>query len=103
MSDKAQSVELAELNDESEPQGKTLLKGVDLIGHVEVDISVNAGSIKTTVDELFALKKGKVLSMEQTVDEPFTLVVNGKAVAKASLVAVGDNFGVQIVEIIEQA
>jgi len=56
--------------------------------------------VELSLAELFELKSGKVLSLGQALDEPVVLQLNGKSVATAQLVAVGDHFGVQIVQVL---
>jgi flagellar motor switch protein FliN len=71
-----------------------------LIKHVMVELSVELGSAEMSVDELFALKAGDVVKLLQQVNQPATLCLDGKAVARGSLVAVDDNFGIQLTEIL---
>lgn len=85
---------------ESSPAGANLLtKDMGLVGHVPVSLSALVGSVSLTIEQLFSLKKGEVLTMEESVDSPITLLLNGKAVARGELVAVEDNFGVRITEL----
>jgi flagellar motor switch/type III secretory pathway protein FliN len=37
--------------------------------------------------------------MAQDVDQPVTVLLNGRAVATGELVAVGDQFGVRIIDV----
>lgn len=72
---------------------------VAMIGHVEVSLAAQVGTITTSIDKLFALKSGDVLSMNELLDSPLTLMLNGRPVARGELVAVDDNFGVRILEL----
>ena len=85
---------------DSVPAGASLLvKDMGLVGHVPVSLSALVGSVSLTIEQLFSLKKGEVLTMAESVDSPITLLLNGKAVARGELVAVEDNFGVRITEL----
>lgn len=82
------------------PAGPALVaKDMSLVGHVPVMLSARVGSVSLSIEQLFALKKGEVLPMNESLDAPITLLLNGKAVARGELVAVEDNFGVRITEL----
>lgn len=71
-----------------------------LVGHVTVGLTAEIGSANISVSRLFSLKSGEVVTLLQTVNEPILLRLNGKPVARGELVAVDDNFGVKITEIL---
>ena len=52
-----------------------------------------------TIDHLFALREGEVLTMNEDLNAPVTLLLNGKAVARGELVAVDECFGIRITEL----
>lgn len=85
-----------------EAQGKSPLIGRDfeLIKNVEVQLTAIVGTKSLSVDQLFALKKGDVVALQQQLDEPIVFLVDGKPIACGQLVAVDDCFGVQITEIL---
>jgi flagellar motor switch protein FliN/FliY len=72
---------------------------IGLIGHVQVALAAQVGTITMSVEKLFALKAGDVVGMNELLEAPLTLMLNGRAVARAELVAVDDHFGVRIVEL----
>ncbi|RZU38494.1 flagellar motor switch protein FliN [Fluviicoccus keumensis] len=83
------------------PAGRPLLeKDLKLVGHVAVELVAEIGTASLSLDELFALKNGDVVTLRQRVEDPVILRLNGKQVAKGQLVAVEDNFGIQITEIL---
>lgn len=73
---------------------------LSLVGHVRVRLSAMLGDVELPLSELFDLKTGAVLALDRGLDEPVTLALNGKPVATALLVAVGDQFGVQIEKVL---
>lgn len=91
--DEAQSVE----NKKAAPLNK---RDMSLVKHVVVELTIDVGTAEMSVDALFALKAGDVVKMLQQVNEPMTLRLDGKAVARGSLVAVDDNFGIQLTDIL---
>lgn len=84
----------------SDASGPALSKpDLALVGHVPVTLSVVVGDAQITMERLFALKAGEVITMVQDVDQPVTVLLNGRAVATGELVAVGDQFGVRIIDV----
>ncbi|CAN7618104.1 FliM/FliN family flagellar motor switch protein [Aquipseudomonas alcaligenes] len=84
------------VNDKASP---LVQRDMGLIKHVVVQLVVELGSAEMTVDELFALKAGDVVKLLEKVNEPASLCLDGKVVARGELVAVDDNFGLQLTEI----
>jgi flagellar motor switch protein FliN len=86
---------------EPAPVGNPLInKDMSLIGHVPVTLTALIGTVSISIDKLFSLKKGEVIEMNESLDMPVTLQLNGKSVARGELVAVEDNFGIRITELI---
>ena len=93
-------IDLPEVGTDS-PIGSNLLnKDMNLVGHVPIMLTALIGSVSINIEQLFALKKGEVLSMNETLDAPITLLLNDKPVARGELVAVEENFGIRITELI---
>jgi flagellar motor switch protein FliN len=96
----ARQVRLQEVPSD-EPKGKELLAGnLQLIKDVKVKVMVCVGRAELTVKDLFALKDDSVLTLESATTDPVEVLLEGKVIARGNLVAVGDNFGVSITEIV---
>lgn len=97
-----QRIELSEIDKTAdEKQSEALFeRDFSLIGNVAVEMSAVIGNARLSVEELFSLKNGSVLKLRQSVDEPLTFYLEGKPVARGHLVAVDDNFGVRISEVL---
>lgn len=76
-----------------------VVKDLSLVGHLPVSLSAVVGTVSMTIDHLFALREGEVLTMNEDLDAPVTLLLNGKAVARGELVAVDECFGIRITEL----
>lgn len=74
-------------------------RSIALIRHVQVALSAQIGTVEMSVDRLFGLKVGEEVVLNELLEAPVTLLLNGKAVARAELVAIDDHFGVRILEI----
>jgi flagellar motor switch protein FliN/FliY len=72
---------------------------LNLVADVRVELTVELGNTSLTVQELFELKKGSVLKLDSATDAELLVKLNGNIVAKGTLVAVDDNFGIQITEV----
>lgn len=92
-----EDVESASANVEATP---LVPRDVGLIRHIAVKMSACVGHASITVDQLFNLKNGDVLPLDSGLDHPVVFYLDGKPVAKGTLVAVGDNFGVHITDIL---
>ena len=93
------NIDLDELNDSSETETPLFSKNIDLVKNVKVDLTAILGNAEITVDELFNLKSGSVVKLIQETSTPLTIELEGSVVAKGMLVAVDDNFGIQITDI----
>jgi flagellar motor switch protein FliN/FliY len=83
------------------PSGAPLLaKDMGLVGHVSVSLTAVVGHVSLSIESLFALRKGDLLPMDESCDAPVTLLLNGKSVARGELVAVEDNLGLRITELV---
>ena len=87
---------LVDLADESEQP--LVSSAWPFLGSVKVRLAVRVGGAEVSVADLMGLKEGSVLELEQLVDEPLEVMIDGHIVARGVLVAVGDHFGVRISE-----
>jgi flagellar motor switch protein FliN/FliY len=72
-----------------------------LIKDVKVGISARLGATEIPVAKLFELRDGETVRLDNRVDEPIELLVEGKVVARGQIVVVGESFAVQISEILD--
>ena len=70
-----------------------------LIDSVEVVLEAFLGCAHMTIGELTAMKQGAVVELDAALNAPVELRLNGVAVARGELVAVGENFAVRLTEI----
>lgn len=70
-----------------------------LISHVEIEIQALLGDAKMTVAELNALRAGDEIRLDQQINEPVALIVNGKILARGEIVTVNDCFAVRLTQI----
>jgi flagellar motor switch protein FliN/FliY len=95
-------LELSVLPDASTEKGTPLGERLDLVGHVKVKLVATLGSAEISVANLFSLTTSDVVELDRSVDAPIDIRLNDKVIARGSLVAVGDNFGVRISEVLPE-
>ena len=75
-------------------------RDIELIRHVEVALAAHIGTATLSIEKLYALREGDVVTLNELVDEPVTLLIDNRPVARGQLVAVEDHLGVEITEIL---
>lgn len=94
----ANEIELEPLS-EIKANGKPVLSSMlPLLGSVKVRVSVRVGGAVISVAELLKMEHGAVLPLDRLVEEPLDVLVDDNVVARGTLVAVGEHFGVRITE-----
>lgn len=95
MPDKTPNVRLVD----GEPAGDARHIDPKLIGGIEIVLEARLGSASMTVAQLMELKAGDSVPLDAALNQDVELRLNGVTVARGELVAVGETFGVRIVEI----
>ncbi len=73
-----------------------------VLGSVPLEVSVELGRITLTLDELSGrIAPGSIITIGKLTGEKLDVRVNGRLVARGEAVAVGDKYGVRIVEIVK--
>jgi flagellar motor switch protein FliN/FliY len=76
---------------------------MDLLLDVPLDISVELGRARMTIQDLLALGPGSVIELDKIAGEALDILVNNRLVARGEAVVVNDKFGVRITDIVSQA
>jgi len=92
-------IRLTELG-QSDPGKRVLEANLDLIRDVRVRLTASVGRCELTVKELFDLKENAVLELDSGTRDTVDVLLDGRVVARGTLVAAGDSFGVQISEVL---
>lgn len=83
-----------------EPEGEPVFgQNLDLIRGVRVRLEAVVGECEINVGELFELRESSVVKLDRDVSAPVDLLLDGRVVARGTLVAVEDNFGIRITEL----
>jgi flagellar motor switch protein FliN/FliY len=94
-----QPIELGEMTAAAGGPTPDLLAGLNPLHQVKTTVQVCIGQVAMSIGELMALKAHQVVRLQQAVEEPVDLLVEGKPVARGQLVAVDGQFAVRITEL----
>jgi flagellar motor switch protein FliN/FliY len=72
---------------------------IDLLLDVELPISVSFGHSEMSLKDVMKLGPGSVIELEKSVNDPVTIAVNRKPIARGEVVTVDGKYGVRILEV----
>ncbi len=95
---------MAENNQQSEStpggvQGSAGNWNIELLLDVELPVSVSFGNSEMQLKDVLKLGAGSVIELDKSVNDPVTVIVNHKPIAKGEVVMVDGNYGVRILEV----
>jgi len=74
-----------------------------LLSGVEVELSAELGRADLTLGDITSLITDSVLTLDQMIHEPVGVFVNGTRYATARLVVVDGEYGIEILEVVDQS
>lgn len=77
-------------------------KNMEFILDVALQVSVEVGRTRMTIQDLLQLGQGSVIELTKLAGEPLDIFINEKLVARGEAVIVNEKFGVRITDIISQ-
>jgi flagellar motor switch protein FliN/FliY len=72
---------------------------INLLLDVELPVSVSFGHAEMQLKDVLKLGTGSVIELDKSVNDPVTIIVNHKPIAKGEVVMVDGNYGVRILEV----
>jgi flagellar motor switch protein FliN/FliY len=75
-------------------------RDLDLLGDVDLDVTVQLGAVKLTVRELLTLQEGSILELDRAAGAAVDVMVNGRLIARGDVVVIDEELGVRITEIL---
>ncbi len=73
---------------------------LEFILDVTLQVTVEVGRARMTVQDILQLGQGSVVELEKLAGEPLDIYVNGKHIARGEAVIVNEKFGVRLTDII---
>ena len=95
-----QSADFAELDSSSV---ETTENKIDMLLEVELDVTIELGRKKMSIQEVLQLGKGSVIELSKLAGEPVDIYVNQKQLAKGEVVVVDENFAIRITTLVEKS
>ena len=75
-------------------------RGIDLLGDVELDVTIELGRTRMLVEDVLKLRSGSVIELDKLAGDPVDVCVNGRLVARGEVLVLNDNFCIRISEIV---
>jgi flagellar motor switch protein FliN/FliY len=80
--------------------GEDQSRRLDMLLDVPLEVSVELGRTRMTIQDLLALAPGSVVELDKVAGEPLDILINDRLVARGEAVVVNDKFGVRITDIV---
>ncbi len=91
-----------DLNTKDQEQNNKQLDQADLslLLDVPLQVVVELGRTRMTIDNLLRLKQGSVVELDRLAGEPLEIYVNNKLIARGEAVVVKEQLGVRITDVV---
>ncbi|MCA2977336.1 MAG: flagellar motor switch protein FliN [Myxococcaceae bacterium] len=87
----------------SQENNEVSTRRLDLLLDVPLDVTVELGRSRMSIQELLALSPGSVIELDKIAGEPLDIVVNDRLIARGEAVVVNDKFGIRITDIVSKS
>jgi len=82
--------------------GNPIPRNLDFLLDVNLQVSVEVGRTRMTIQDLIQLGQGSVIELTKLAGEPLDIYINQRLVARGEAVIVNEKFGVRITDIVSQ-
>ena len=86
-------------NERENAKEKSEQYNIDLLLDVELEVVVSFGETQMPLRDILKLGAGSVVELEKGVNDPVTILVNQKPIARGEVVMVDGNYGVKVLEV----
>ncbi len=84
----------------AEEIGTEVPRNFDLLLDIPLEVTVEMGRTKLTLQALLQLTPGSVVELTKGTDERLDVLVNGKPIARGEAVMLNDKFGIRLTDVI---
>ena len=91
---------MAELEVENGKSGGGDQVDLSLLMDVPLQVTVELGRARMTIESLLRLNQGSVIELNQVIGEPLAILVNNKLMAHGEAVVVREKFAIRIVDVV---
>ena len=95
------NVEFPDLTETNIADSESLNQNV--FKNIPVTVSVELGRSQISLKEVLDLSEGSIVELQRLVGEPLDLVVNGQIIAQGEVVAIDNNYGLRITNVIARS
>lgn len=82
---------------------KSAPRNLDFLLDVTLQVSVEVGRTRMTIQDLLQLGQGSVIELTKLAGEPLDIYINERLVARGEAVIVNEKFGVRVTDVVSQA
>ncbi len=82
------------------PDSETVVRDVDFILDIPLEVTVELGRTRMVIDELLKLGQGSVIPLEKTAGETLEVLANQKLIARGEVVVMNEKYGIRLTEIV---
>ena len=89
---------------ESDRQSRQIMHRIGMpaqLSSIQVTLSVQIGSSALPLRDLLAVEPGQLVPLDKLTSDPVDIFVNGRIFARGEVVAIGNRFGVRLLELVE--
>jgi flagellar motor switch protein FliN len=86
-------------NEKDSLKNGTVPGSMDMLLDVELDVSMRFGSRRMLLKDILDLCSGSVVELDQQLQEPVDLLLDGKVIARGEVVVVDGNYGLRVTEL----
>ena len=72
---------------------------MDLLLDVDLPVSIAFGHFEMTLKDVVKLGTGSVIELHKSVNDPVSIIINQKPIARGEVVMVDGNYGVRVLEV----
>lgn len=77
-----------------------VVSGLDLLGDVDLNVSIELGRTEMTVEDVLRLGEGSVVELDKLAGDPVDIYVNSRLIARGEVLVLNDNFCIRVNEIV---
>jgi flagellar motor switch protein FliN/FliY len=87
---------------ESPAAADAMSQGIGLLSDVELQVKIELGRTRKTVEEVLALSTGSVVELDRLAGDPVDILVNERLVARGEVLVLNDNLCIRVNEIVSR-
>lgn len=78
-------------------------RDLSVVLDVPVELAVEIGRTTMTIRETLGIAPGTLITLDRMAGEPVDLLVNGRRIARGEIVAIDEEFGLRVTEVVASA